>query len=128
MLHQPLLGAAIPLLIAAIIYACKRGRASLGMLLLTPIAMVIGAVWAIIPDLPRLMGAHGLYRRLATDPRTDIFLWHYTIDQLEAATLDRLAPLFNVAFALLLGILLAAAWRELRRRETDLDDTPTGVS
>jgi len=119
MLHQPLLGAAIPLLIAAIIYACRRGRASLGLLLLTPLAMVAGAVWAILPDLPRLVGAHGLYLRLASDPRCDIFFWHYTIDKIETATLDRMGPLFNIVFALLPCLFLAVAWRELSRLESE---------
>ncbi len=116
-MHQPLLGAAIPLLIAAVIYACRRGRAPFWLLLATPPAMLAGAVWAVIPDLPRLFGAHALYRRLATDPRTDIFFWHYTIDQMEAALLDRWTPLFNALFAIMLLLLLAAAWRELHRAE-----------
>ena len=116
-MHQPLFGAAIPLLIAAVIYTCRRGRAPVRLLLATPVAMLAGAVWAVVPDLPRLVGAHALYRRLATDPRTDIFFWHYTIDRMEAAFLDRWTPLFNSLFALMLLLLLAVAWRELKRAE-----------
>jgi hypothetical protein len=117
-MHQPLFGALIPLLIAAMIYAFRRGHASLRMLMITPAAMAIGAVWAVIPDVPRLLGAHALYQRLASDPRMDIFLWHYSIDRIETQTLDLLGPLFNSLFAIMILLLIAAAWRELSRAET----------
>jgi len=116
-MHQPLFGAFIPLLIALLIYAARRGHASFRMLLITPPAMLFGAFWAVIPDLPRLVGAHRLYMRLARDPRTDIFFWHYTIDQIEDRYLDAFTPLFNSLFALLILLLLAAAWHELHRTE-----------
>ena len=116
-MHQPILGALIPLLIAAMIYAFRRGHASIRMLMITPAAMALGAVWAVIPDVPRLLGAHALYRCLASDPRTDIFLWHYSIDRIETQTLDLLGPLFNSLFAIMIILLIAAAWRELSRAE-----------
>jgi hypothetical protein len=117
-MHQPLFGAMIPLLMAAAVYTFRRGHASLRMLIITPAAMAIGAVWAVIPDLPRLLGAQALYQRLASDPRMDVFLWHYSIDRIETETLDLLGPLFNSLFAIMIFLLIAAAWRELARAET----------
>lgn len=118
-MHQPLFGACTTLLVALVIYAIRRGHASFGMLIITPLAMLFGAVWAVVPDLPRLVGAHALYSRLSRAPWTDIFLWHHTIDRIETNTLDRMTPLFNTLFTLLVLLLLAAAWRELRRAETN---------
>lgn len=119
-MHQALLGAAIPLLVATVVYAFRRGKASPRMLIITPLAMGVGAVWAVIPDLPRLAGAHNLYSQLSRAPWTDVFFWHHRIDQIEAVTLDRLTPLFNTLFALLILLLLSAVWRELQRAEKSL--------
>lgn len=116
-MHQPLLGAAFPLALALLVYALRRGRCSLAGLIVTPLAMAFCAFWAVAPDVPRLLRIQGLYRRLAQDPRTDIFFWHYSIDRIEAARLDAMTPVFNACFALLLAALLAAAWRELHRAE-----------
>jgi hypothetical protein len=116
-MHQPILGAAIPLSFALAFYLCRRCRAPLWLLIATPLAMVLGAIWAVMPDIPRLIGWQSLYATLASDPRSNIFFWHYSIDQIEAAHLDAMTPLFNTAFALLVAALLAAAWGELRRAE-----------
>ncbi len=112
-MHQLVLGAAIPLTVAIVVYLARRCRAPMGLLLLTPPAMAACAIWAVMPDVPRLIGWQSLYTRLAQSPRSDIFFWHYSIDQIEAARLDAMTPLFNALFALLVAILLAAAWREL---------------
>lgn len=114
-MHQLLLGAALPYLIAAAIYIARRGRASLALLALTPAAMAAGAAWAAAPDLPRLLGMQTLYERLARDPRTNVFFWHYSIDQVEVDSVWYIVPL-----VLILASLLAAAWRELRMRERGL--------
>ena len=116
-MHQLVMGAAIPLVLAIIVYICLRCRAPMWLLLLTPPAMALGAIWAVAPDIPRLIGWHSLYRKLATDPRSDIFFWHYSIDQIEAAHLDAMTPMFNACFALLVALLLLAAWRELHLAE-----------
>lgn len=116
-MHQPLFGAMFPLLIALCIYALRRTQTPLWLLLLTPPMMVFGAVWAVIPDLPRVFGGYARYQQLAADPRTNVFFWHYSIDRMEAAFLDRWTPLFNALFAVMLLALLAAAWHVLRREE-----------
>ena len=118
-MHQLILGAAIPLALAILVYGVRRCRAPVWLLVLTPPAMGICAIWAVLPDLPRLIGWQSLYTRLAQTPRSDVFFWHYSIDQIEAARLDAMTPLFNALFALLVAALLAAAWRELSLAEKE---------
>jgi len=78
------------------------------MLILGPALMGLGALWAVVPDLPRFFGFYELYHRLARDPRTDIFFWHYTIDGIEGES-----PWFVALLVLMLAAILFAAWREL---------------
>ena len=111
-MNQMLLGSAIPFVVIALWYAARRGRASLPLLIGAPLWMGLGALWAVVPDLPRLIGAHDLYHRLAKDPRTDIFFWHYTIDRIETDS-----SLYHVGLIVMGLLLLAAAWRELSLRE-----------
>lgn len=111
-MNQILLGASIPFLLAFLWYCIRGLRAGLPMLIMTPLWMLLGALWAILPDIPRLFGFHGLYGRLANDPRTDIFFWHYTIDRIEMDS-----SLYHVGLMVMGLLLLAAAWRELRRME-----------
>ncbi len=111
-MHQLILGASIPLTVALVIYIVRGFRASIGLLILTPLFMGFGAIWAEVPDIPRLIGWYSLYEKMQT-PLSNIFFWHYSIDRIEAARLDDMAPLFNAVFALLLFGLLAIAWREL---------------
>lgn len=111
-MNQLLLGAFIPFAVAALVYACRGFRASLALLTVTPVAMLATAAWAVAPDLPRFIGRHDWYLRLARDSRIDIFLWHYTIDGLEVDS-----PWYAAGVALLFAALLAVAWRELRRTE-----------
>jgi hypothetical protein len=80
--------------------------------MLLPPTMVIGSIWAVAPDIPRIIGWHSLYQRLQI-PAANIFFWHYSIDRMEAAHLDAMAPIFNVIALLLPLILLGMAWREL---------------
>ena len=115
-MHQLLLGAVIPMILALAIYLINRCRAPMRLLLITPPLMVFGALWAVAPDIPRIIGLHSLYEKLQT-PYSNIFFWHYSIDQMEAARLDGMTPFFNACFALMPILLLAAAWRELRRAE-----------
>ncbi len=119
-MHQLILGAAIPLVLAIAVYLARHCRAPLWLLVLTPTAMAISALWAVAPDIPRMIGWQSLYMKLAQNPRCDIFFWHYTIDQIEGARLDAMAPLFNAIFALLVAALLAVAWRELKIREEEI--------
>lgn len=113
-MNQVLLGGLIPFALAALYYARRGGRATLRMLVAVPLLMAFGAVWAVVPDIPRLLGWHRLYERLAHDPRTDLFLWHYTIDRCEIGSVW-----YTVGFVILATGLLAAAWRELYLRERE---------
>lgn len=107
-MNQILLGSAIVFLPAAALYALRGCHASLRMLVWTPLLMAAGSLWAIAPDLPRLVGWYDLYHRLALDPRMNVFFWHYSIDQVEIDALWYLP-----AGVLMLAGLLLAAWREL---------------
>lgn len=113
-MNQLALGAFIPFAVAAIAYALRGFRASFSLLLATPMAMALGAIWAVVPDLPRLAGRMDIYGRLASDPRTDIFFWHYTIDRIEA-----FSPWPNALTVFMLAGLILAAWRELRFAERE---------
>jgi hypothetical protein len=119
--NQVVIGAAIPFVLAALYYACRRFRASLGFLILAPVFMALGALWAIAPDLPRAVGRMDLYLRYANDPRTDIFFWHYTIDRIETD-----AIWYTPGFILMLLCLLAVAWRELHLRERTVEARRAG--
>ena len=123
-MHQLILGATFPLTIALVIYIIRRCRAPMWLLLLTPPLMGFCAMWAVVPDIPRIIGWHSLYKTMASNPLSDIFFWHYSIDQIEAAHLDSMTPFFNACFALLLLALMAAAWRELRFAEKQSLATP----
>jgi hypothetical protein len=114
MMNQVLLGGAIPFFIALLIYALRKQRAGLPFLLLTPAAMALGILWAVIPDLPRLLGRHDLYLRWAQDPRMDLFFWHYSIDRVELES-----SWYAVGLLCMAATLLAIAWRELARKEDD---------
>ena len=118
-MHQIVLGAGIPFLAALIVYIIHRFRAPLWLLIITPPAMLAGAVWAEVPDIPKLVGWYSLYDKLSRDPRSNIFFWHYTIDRIEAARLDSLTWLFDGCFVLLATAVLAAAWRELYLAEKE---------
>lgn len=111
-MNHVLLGASIPFLVAAVIYALRGFRAGLPSLILTPLIMAAFGLWAVAPDLPRMLGLHDLYMRLYLDPRMNIFLRHYAIDQVETDS-----PWYAVGIALLAAGLLAAALRELRLRD-----------
>jgi len=111
-MNQLVLGASLPLAIGVLIYAVRGFRAGLVLLIALPACMACSMLWAVAPDLPRVLGRADLYRQLAQDPRTDLFFWHYTIDQYETD-----ATWYAVPFVALFLILLLMAWRELRRAE-----------
>ena len=111
-MNQLLLGASVPFAIGIVVYVVRRCRTSFRMLVIVPACMVLSMLWAIAPDIPLVFGCRELYFRLATDPRCDIFFWHYSIDQAEFDS-----PWFAVGFVLMLASLLFAAWRELGRVE-----------
>jgi hypothetical protein len=118
-------GAFIPFLIGMIIYALKKGRISIPWLILMPFFMLLGATWAVIPDLPRTFGSvcpnlpfgldwQALDAKMASasNPWIDIFFWHYSINLHESNSI-----LFTLGFIAMLGTLFWIAWRELFRAE-----------
>ena len=113
-MHQFLLGASFPFTIGLIVYAARRFRAGFAWLVITPLLTAICGVWAIIPDIPRLVGWSSLYMRMARDPATDIFFWHYTIDLAE-----RESAWYQVGLVVIPMVLLLIAWREVARREKE---------
>ena len=117
-----LYGASIPFLTGAIIYYLKGQRTSLRMLIMVPLAMVFLGTWAVAPDIPRMLGFQDLYLRLSMDPRCNIFLWHYALDQMETAPgwyacLERDSSWFAFGIVIEAGALMTAALRELFREE-----------
>jgi hypothetical protein len=111
-MNQILLGAAIPFAILFLWYAINKFRASLLTLIMAPFWMTLGAIWATLPDIPRVLGYYNLYWKMSTNPRSDIFFWHYTIDKIETDS-----SLYHVGVLILGMLLIAAAWRELKIAE-----------
>jgi hypothetical protein len=111
-MNQIFLGMLLPFVVALLLYARKRFQASLRLLVWAPFCMGLGALWALVPDMPRLIGRSNLYHELARTPRSDVFLWHRSIDLVEGESIW-----YTVGVACMLGGLVFAAWRELRRAE-----------
>ncbi len=118
-MNQVVIGASIPYLIAALVYAARRARASLSLLILAPLAMALCGLWAVVPDIPRALRMDGLYARMARDPRCNIFFMHYTIDQMETDSI-----LYTVAFVIMALSLFAVAWREVLLLERKMESRP----
>ena len=114
-MNHVLLGASIPFLVGAVLFAVKRGRVGLPFLILLPAAMAALAVWAVLPDLPRMFGAHDLYMRIHADPRLDLFLWHGRIDLHWDAYEE--SSLNAAGIALEAAALMAAALHQLFKEE-----------
>jgi hypothetical protein len=113
-MNQIVIGAVIPYVIGAIVYFARRARASMALLVATPLAMAACAIWAVVPDIPRALGMDRLYGRMANDPRCDIFFFHYTIDKIETDSI-----LYTVAFVLMALSVFVVAWREVALRERE---------
>ena len=111
-MNQVFLGAFIPFAVASLVYVRRRFRSSVRLLVVTPFCMILGSLFAVIPDIPRLLGDTSLYRRLASNPRSDFFLWHRSIDLVETESVW-----YTVGYVLLWAALMLAAWRELMFRE-----------
>ena len=112
-MNHILVGALSAFLPSLLLYLVRGGRASMRQLLLTPLAMGAFAVWSVVPDIPRAIGLHGLYMRMAQSPWSNLFFGHYSIDLIEGYSV-----FWNAAFALMLIALLTAAYRELSRTES----------
>ena len=107
-------GTVIPFAIGMLVYACRRGRASVAFLAALPAAMFAGATWSVVPDLPRIVGWSAMDERMASahNPWIDIFFWHHTLNRHESYS-----PWFNIGFVLMIACLFFIAWRELGRAE-----------
>ncbi|MFU8780705.1 MAG: hypothetical protein ACNA71_06735 [Kiritimatiellia bacterium] len=116
-MHQPLFGAIFPVIIAAILYFKRDRRASLHMLVITPLAMLACAIWAGVPDLPKLIRNMDLYYQLHQSAWSNIFFLHRWIDAIEGTWLDPYTPIFNTIFTIVVALPMLAAWRELHQRE-----------
>lgn len=112
-MNQLLLGATFPFAVGVLYYLARRFRASLASLVIMPFAMLLSMLWAVAPDLPRILGYRKLYHQLANDPRCNIFYWHYSIDLVEKDS-----PFYSLGFALMALCILFAIWREIRLKET----------
>jgi hypothetical protein len=113
-MNQIVIGALGPFLIAACMYVARKARASFTLLVAAPLSMAAGAIWAVVPDIPRALGMETLYGRLARDPRIDIFFMHYTIDRIEGESI-----LYTVAFVGMALSVFVVAWREVWLRERE---------
>lgn len=111
-MNHLVVGCACPFVIGVIAYVILRFRATLKLLILTPLGMVLCATWAVLPDLPRTFGMAEFDQRISMNPVIDVFFWHYTLNLHESYS-----PWLNVAFVGMVACLLAAAWRELRLAE-----------
>jgi hypothetical protein len=61
--NEVLVGAALPLVVCAVIYAARGFRAGWKLLVLGPLAMLVSGVVGVIPDLPRFAGHQALYEK-----------------------------------------------------------------
>lgn len=111
-MNQLLLGAAIGFAPCAAWYTIRRGRAGIPLLITTPLLMSACALWAVIPDIPRLVGMTDLYLEWSRNPAMNVFFWHYSIDLMEVDS-----PWYAVGIVLLYAIVMLAAWGELLRTE-----------
>ncbi len=111
-MNHALLGASFPFTIALGWYLMRHCRASMTMLIITPLAMAACGLWASVPDLPRLIGLHSLYLKLSMDPRINIFFWHYTLDQIETES-----SWYAVGVLGLGMVMMLVALRELKKQE-----------
>jgi hypothetical protein len=112
--NHVLIGAFLPFLICAVLYAARGFRAGGALLVLGPLAMLASGFVAIIPDLPRLWGNQVLYVEWHHRSWCNLAWGHCAIDRH-----DRIDswPGFAVLFVLCGAVILAAAWRELRLAE-----------
>jgi len=121
-MHHPLFGAIFPVILAGIIYCKRNRRASLPMLIITPLAMLACAGWAVVPDLPKLVGHMDLYYQLHQTPWSNIFFLHIWIDAIEGTWLEPYNPIFNTLFTIVITLPMLAAWRELKLMETSVEN------
>lgn len=105
-------GMVFPFALACALYALRRGRISLPFLIGVPLAMLTCATWAVLPDLPRMLGFADYDPLLSDNPGIDIFFWHYSLSRRGAY-----GPGYSVGVTVMLACLFVCAWRVLRKLE-----------
>lgn len=114
-MNHIVIGAGIPFLVGLCLYRRQGGRVGMRWLVTLPVCMALCAFWALIPDIPLLLGDVAWYVRAHRSPWIDVFFFHGSIDALEQRV--DLAP-WNWMLAMAMpATLLAIAWRELALRE-----------
>lgn len=111
------MGALLPWLLAVAWWLWRRALVSTFFFIITPAAMTAGALWAVVPDIPRLYGNHRLYFEMHRDPHSDIYLWHYTIDLLENHVFLLSVPFWAPILALMVASMPTMALLSLHRKE-----------
>jgi hypothetical protein len=111
-MNQVMLGAALPLLVCAVIYFARGRRASLRLLVLGPVIAGLSGAWAVVPDMPRIFGDVTRYYNWHHASWCNVFWGHCWIDRGE---IDR--PWYPLAFIAVCAAVLVVAWLELRRAE-----------
>lgn len=71
-------------LIMIIRFFLKRFKLEIKELILHLSLMLLSGLWAIIPDLPRVIGMNKLYIKLSKTEWINIFWFHYSIDKAES--------------------------------------------
>ena len=111
-MNHIMIGASIPFILGTLWYLSHGCRMSVKGLIGVPALMAVCGLWAIVPDIPRMLGFKDLYHTLAATPKIDLFFWHYQIDQIESDT-----PLYAVGYVLMAAFVLFAIWREIQKEE-----------
>ncbi len=114
-MNHVVIGAGIPFVLWLLIYGLRGGRAGLKSLVVLPVCMMLCALWAILPDIPLVLGDVAWYLRTHQSPWINVFFWHGTIDAMEQRV--DFAPWNLLAMLLMSASLLVIAWRELNIRE-----------
>lgn len=114
-MNHVLLGASVPFAVAAFFYVRGGWRASTRLMIVAPLLMGALGVWAIVPDIPRAVGAVELYNRMSVSPMSDVFFFHRSIDAIESDS-----PVYAIGFVVMAVMVLFAGWRELVLREREV--------
>lgn len=113
-MNHILLGAFLPFVVCAVIYVRGGFRAGPRLLVLGPLAMLVSGFWAIVPDLPRLVGDIDRYMTWHRSWWTNLCWGHGWIDRRDA--LDSW-PYYPVLALALGAVVFGVAWRELYELE-----------
>ena len=112
------IGALLPWLLAVGWWLSRKALVSPWFFVIFPLLMTAGAIWAVVPDIPRLLGNSELYFTMHRDPQSNIYLWHYTIDLLQYDVLLLSIPFWTPVLAAMVASMPIMALLTLRRRET----------